>query len=572
VPTKKLTTLLCILGLLCAPALALDRNAFTFVRYDLRATLELSEAAMEVRGHLLLRNDSPAPQRVLALQISSTLDWQSIKAEGKPAAYIAQPYTTDIDHTGSVREAIVSLPAEVAPKSTIDLEIVYSGTVPLDSTRLTRIGVPERTATRSDWDRIGETFTALRGVGYVCWYPVAMDAVSLSEGASVFTALGEWKARHAASTMRLTLVMASDLPVVANGRLLGQKATAQEDGTVHEREYEFAPLGNVPPAFAVAGYTVLGRSAIDVFYLADHPALAEAYVQAAEKLSPFLDDWFGPQREKVAVVELPEGDAPFDSGAMFFTPLNSDRQGAEVAMAHPLVHARLDSPRLWIEEGLAHFAQALVREHQDGRKAALDYLQQFRPAVAEAERQARPASSASGAESGGEPLIRSTDEVYYRGKAMFVWWMLRDMAGDAALQHVLGQYRAADDKEPGYLQRLLETQTKRSFAWFFDDWVYRDRGLPEFHIVSASPRELLTGQIGVTVTVENTGGAGAEVPVFIPVQNGEALQRLRVPARAQTAIRITVPALPREAVVNDGSVPEGSESNSHFEIKKAVGN
>jgi len=36
-------------------------------------------------------------------------------------------------------------------------------------------------------------------------------------------------------------------------------------------------------------------------------------------------------------------------------------------------HAFLSS-RPWIEEGLAHFAQAIYLEQQKGRKAALDYM------------------------------------------------------------------------------------------------------------------------------------------------------------------------------------------------------
>ena len=36
------------------------------------------------------------------------------------------------------------------------------------------------------------------------------------------------------------------------------------------------------------------------------------------------------------------------------------------------------------------------------------------------------------------------------------------------------------DSEPTYFQKLLEAQTKHDLEWFFDDWVYRDRGLPDF--------------------------------------------------------------------------------------------
>ena len=45
------------------------------------------------------------------LQISSSLDWRSIRAGGKQLQFVSQPYTSDIDHTGALSEAIVTLPA-----------------------------------------------------------------------------------------------------------------------------------------------------------------------------------------------------------------------------------------------------------------------------------------------------------------------------------------------------------------------------------------------------------------------------------------------------------------------------
>ncbi len=76
----------------------------------------------------------------------------------------------------------MTLPHEIPPQGTVDLDIGYEGVIPLDATRLTQIGVPEEKAKHSDWDRIGKSFTAVRGVGYVVWYPVATESASLSEG------------------------------------------------------------------------------------------------------------------------------------------------------------------------------------------------------------------------------------------------------------------------------------------------------------------------------------------------------------------------------------------------------
>jgi hypothetical protein len=580
-----------VLAGLCSPAHALDRSAFTFTRYDLHARVVPVQQGLEVQGRITLRNDSPSPQRAVALQISSTLGWQSIQLGGKPLTFIADRYTTDIDHTGGVTEAVFTLPNPVPPKGTVELEIAYAGTVP--DTRLEENGVPVGATAHSDWDQIGSSFTAVRGIGYVCWYPVALDAISLADGAQFFHALGEWKARHAASVMHLSLALLGDKPVVTNGRLMGQNASADPEGTLQEREYDFSPMGIIPPTFAIGDYTVLARPAMNVFYLPGHQTGAQEYTAAAENIGPFLADWLGPQREKVNVVDLPTGDAPFDSGTLLFTPLTPQgRESAEVAVAHQMAHASVGGApsregagegapgsrpccsganlgRLWVAEGIAHFAQALVRERQNGRKAALDYMQDFRPALVEAEKQARTggvSSSKPGPTSAGEPLVTTSDEIYYRTKAMFVWWMLRDMLGDKALQQALHAYRAADDNDPAYVQHLLEVQSKAPLGWFFKDWVYGDAGLPDFRIETAYPRQLLPNSYTTTVTVENLGDAAAEVPVLIPLQNGEARERVTVTAHGKAVTHVQSPEAPTQVVVNDGSVPESDVSNNTFKV------
>ena len=62
----------------------------------------------------------------------------------------------------------------------------YSGTVQKDATRLERIGTPADIARRSDWDEISDSFTAVRGAGFVVWYPVSMEAANLSQGNELF--------------------------------------------------------------------------------------------------------------------------------------------------------------------------------------------------------------------------------------------------------------------------------------------------------------------------------------------------------------------------------------------------
>src|SRR5258708_9514734 len=104
---------LCALGLLCglaSSALALDREAFTFTRYDLNATIDADQQRFGVRGKITLRNDSDAPQRNLVLRISSTLHWLSIQIAGQPAAFITQTYNSDIYPTVPLSDAHLTLP------------------------------------------------------------------------------------------------------------------------------------------------------------------------------------------------------------------------------------------------------------------------------------------------------------------------------------------------------------------------------------------------------------------------------------------------------------------------------
>src|SRR5450432_922591 len=197
---------LCALCVLCGsslPALSLDREAFIFTKYDLEVRVEPAQQRLGSRGKITLRNDSQSPQKNLILQISSTLHWSSIQLEGKPAEFTSQTYTSDIDHTGALSEAIVSLPRPVAPRQTIELEIGYEGVIPQGATRLTRIGVPEDVAKHSDWDQISPSFTGVRGIGYVAWYPIATEAASLSEGNSVLETVGRWKQRELQAAMKV---------------------------------------------------------------------------------------------------------------------------------------------------------------------------------------------------------------------------------------------------------------------------------------------------------------------------------------------------------------------------------
>jgi len=552
--------------------LALDREAFTFTSYDLNVRIEPDQQRLGARGKITLRNDSAIPQKIAVLQISSSLDWLSIKAGSKPLQFVSQSYNSDIDHTGVLSEAIVTLPEAIAPHGTIDLEIGYEGVVVLDASRLERIDTPETTARSTDWDQISTKFTAVRGVGYVAWYPIATEAASLAEGTDLFETLSRWKRREFGSAMHLQVAVTGDDEGEKPELLVNATAcpTARDTGKQFVADCTYRSLGSVVPTLVLANFDVAERADIVVHYLPGHDSSAVSYADAAEKVIPLITEWFGAPRTRAERVDLADPNAaPFESGALLLAPLTgTDAKLAGLAATHELTHAAFFSPRPWINEGLAHFAQALYLENEKGRQAALDYMGLHRSALSASESEnARQAKAPRSEDEVNRSLVNTSDEELYRSKAMCLWWMLRDMIGDQALKRALALYRPEQDKESSYLPRLIQAQTQRDLEWFFDDWIYRDRGLPDFKVESAFTRKTLPEGYMLTITIANLSAAGAEVPLTVRFAGGEITKRLVVRGKSKGVIRVEVSKAPEEIVINDGSVPESDTANNVFKIE-----
>ena len=129
-------------------------------------------------------------------------------------------------------------------------------------------------------------------------------------------------------------------------------------------------------------------------------------------------------------------------------------------VVHALAHGAFTSPRAWLNEGVAAFLGTLWIEANQGRTAAIENLNAGRPALTLAE-PATPGASA------GEELLHATSPAFYRTKAMYVLWMLRDIAGDKALQSALQAYNAAQDTKPDYFEHLLEQGKRQGPALVF---------------------------------------------------------------------------------------------------------
>jgi hypothetical protein len=538
-----------------------ERSAVVFTAYDLDAHLMLQQQSLAVRAHVTVRNDGDRPLTYLPLQLSSSLQFESISKNGQKLPFAQQLINSDADHTGQLREAVVVLPAPLAPKTELMLDIVYSGGIPVSTKRLDQIGTPVDLAQQSDWDQISQDFTGLRGFGDVVWYPVSSIPQALGDGAKLFTEIGRQKLRQQSAQVAV--------------RVTAEYIGAAPNAAVINGHFVPIPAPSVTPSASFPGVVTfslpaqrLGFGTLNLFLATriaheangirvlaadfDEPNV-QGYLTAATMVQPLIEPWLGSQpKEPLTIFDLPEKhDASFEQGAVTLTGLQAlDPQVLANALSHGMTHAYFQSPREWLNEGVANFIGTLWVERVKGRESALEHLEASRGALAVGE-------PASPGESTGQSLIDAADAVYYRGKATYVLWMLRDLVGDKALAAALRAYDPTQDTAPEYFEHLLEKASGKDLKWFFDDWVYHDKGLPDLSISGIYPTaSSQAGQYLVAIDLANDGYAGAEVPVTVRSQATTQTVRVLIPARSKVSRRLLIQGLPTEVIVNDGVVPE----------------
>jgi hypothetical protein len=538
-----------------------ERAAVTFTAYDFDIHLAPREHTLAVRAGLDLRNDGDQPLKVIPLQISSSLHWEGVSLDGKRLPMELAIVNSDVDHTGQLNEAAIELPSPLAPKSTLRLEAAYSGPVEIDAKRLLQLGTPDDVAERSDWDRISEDFTGLRGFGNVVWYPVSSVPALLGDQAKVFAEIGTQKLRQADATaaMRVSVEFYGAAPSLAilNGHVVEmEKPTAMptsEYPGVVACSLPATKVGFTVPSLVVASRTPREGSGVRVYVREENVANAQGVMTAATMARPIVEQWLGSKpRSPLTVVDLPEvDDAAYEQGGVLFIGLASDPpEKLAETMSHALAHTYFQSPREWLNEGVASFIGTLWIERIHNREMALEKLEATRDALAFAE----PGSPGTGP---GEDLLHASDAIYYRTKATYVLWMLRDIVGDKQLQASLQAYNPAEDSSPDYFEHVIEQVSGRDLKWFFDDWVYRDRGLPDLSIAGInSSTAAHEGQYLVAIDISNDGFAETEVPVTVRSHDSTLTERVRLPGKTRTVHRMLVQGEPTEVIVNDGTVPE----------------
>jgi hypothetical protein len=571
-----------------------EREAITFTEFNMDVHLRSAEHEIAVRALITVRNDGKSPLAHVPLEISSSLHWERIRVAARDALYTIATLNSDTDHTGQLHEAAVKLATPLAPGATLQLDVTYSGTISQSAQRLLAIGTPEDVALHSDWDAIDTDFTGLRGFGNVVWYPASAAPVILGDGARVFDEMGEHKLRMAGAHFFLHLTVEfthGRAPTVAliNGHSVPLTVTEPQNGSdeisgVATATLSSATLGFEAPSLFVAVRAEHHATNTTLWTLPIADAAVEEWGSAASTVTPFLQGWLGQApRSQLTILDLPDPeDAPFETGPLLVTAIrHATQEQLTGVLAHALTHAWMSSPRAWLSEGVAHFMGTLWLEKRSGREKALEALESGRSALALIE-------PPSPGESLGQPLAQAISPVYYRTKATYVFWMLRDLVGDPTLSAALRAYDPAQDAARGLgpdagsgsFEKLLEQAgLRRDLSWFFADWVDADKGLPDITIdhifftsaetASHTPNSSDSGVEPeangwiVTVVIANSGYAAAEVPVTVRNPDTSVTQRVLVPARGKATQRILIQGRPTEVQANDGTVPE-TEASVHI--------
>jgi hypothetical protein len=578
----------------------IDRAAVRITRYDLDIRLTPAESRLTGRARLTIHNASDKPLPRIPLEISSALTWTSASVQGSALPIEQHLLDTDADHTGQARELILTLHNPLAPGESIAVETFYSGTIAPNGGRLERLGVSSSQALQTDWDAITLDATALRGFGNVLWFPVAAPQLFLSDGTLV-PAVSRERFDHAATPVSLRLSIEytgepptaayfcgrhqplaalhdnADAPIAYGSGIATATFSAEPIGirplslfVIAQPESMIAPL---PSASGAPSSTAPPMLAVETADDRALPLLADS----AERVAPLIQQWLGPHPLSALTV-IDHSGQPFEDGPLLIAPVASlAGSDSSPMLAHSLTHAWVQTGQPWMDEGLAEFFTLLWVEHERGRDAAINQLNALMQPVAAADNLTdadAAATSSDGASSSstqaatvGQPLITAYDELFFRRKAAAVWWMLREIAGPQPLQLALTAWRTqppsheSPEQQALAFEALLEKTSGKDFAWFFNDWVLHDRGLPALSIVDVVPRELPAGSGHdkgwlVAVTVHNAGAAIADVPLVVRAGELSVTRRIRIAGLSNATERVILQSPPTDVTVNDGSTPE----------------
>ncbi|MGA7242828.1 MAG: hypothetical protein WBX19_06580 [Terracidiphilus sp.] len=551
------------------------RQSVAVTALDLDVHLNTAAQQLAARATVTVLNAGKSPLQRIPLQISSSLNWERIRIAGRDVSFPVATINSDSDHTGQLHEAVVPLAEPLAPGTTLQLDVTYSGTVAATARRLLSVGTPEDSAAHSDWDEISPAFTGLRGFGNVVWYPVTSVPVVIGDGARLFDEIGRQKLRSSGTSFRLRLAVEfphGQAPTVAavNGdtiplKVVDPQSLGSDVPGVATSDTGPTTLSFESPSLFVTTETAHPGTHLTAYTVPEDESAVKSWLTAETSVSGLIERWLGPNpRTQLTVLDLPDPeDLPWESGPLLAIPVrDAPPDQLSSVLSHALTHAWMAPNPYWLDEGTANFMGTLWDDRQHHRDQALGTLEAGRQALALEE----PPSPGEGV---GQPLARATSPVYYRTKAAYILWMLRDLVGDDALATALRASNDAANKETqgaggdpaSSFQAALKTAAPgKNLSWLFADWIDADHGLPDLTIDKVFPNAVQSGNWLVSVTISNSGYSAVQVPVTVRSSTNSTTERVLIPAHGTVTPRVLVQGKPTEVQINDGTIPETQAS------------
>jgi hypothetical protein len=294
---------------------------------------------------------------------------------------------------------------------------------------------------------------------------------------------------------RFAMDLKVTVPTGFNVAASGLQLSAQDVGADRIVEYEFTQAG-FPGSFAVMkgdAQAVNAGGINGTFFFRDGSKMAQAYGQELGKAMEYFTGLFGlPPSRKLTIVETEAGapngySAP---GVIFMSPGAIGSQVNNRVVANQVARqwwGVLLSPasrnHLWIQNGLARYAELLYAEENDG-KGALNTL--VKETYVEALTVEQP------------PMIQAARLEDYSpeywaitaGKGAATLHMLRGILGDEKFFQLLKQipeqyaWRSIDTEQ---FKRAAEDIAKENLTGYFLQWV-ESSGAPEFTLEYATFR------------------------------------------------------------------------------------
>jgi len=422
----------------------------TPIHYELTVRMDYENQRLDGTARITVRNFAAGPVAEVPVLLYRLMEIRSVSVNGAAASWTQRVGAFADFSKLQATQALVVLPAPLAPGGSVELELGYGGHL---------LGYAE-TGMAYVRDHIEPSFTVLRDDALA--FP-RLGYLSMTANRRAPLPSYDYVAR---------ITVPESLVVVNGGRLVGRTVEGREATYVYR---------SVKPSwrmdFAIGDYGVIQEGPIRVAYLRRDSVGARRVGGNARRAVDLFTQWFGPLpgEASLTILELEDGyGSQADVAAIMQTAAAFRDSTRDRELYHEVAHlwnprsTDLPSPR-W-NEGLSSFLEYLAAEHLTGKPVAsaradqlLDWLRSVAPE--------RPRVTQV-------PLVnygneQMTDYSYSVGALLF--HLLYGVVGPERFRAIIGEYSRQYATTGGSTRDLAALASRRGpggVKTLFDTWVF----------------------------------------------------------------------------------------------------